>query len=98
MIIAKCPTRVSLAGGSSDLDSFLEKNEKGSVVSFPCNLNTYISIHENHRNNFIIDYSSQEKVADIDDIKNDIARIVLSKFRPKKCLTIYVCCLVKDHT
>jgi len=88
VIVAKCPTRISLVGGSSDLDSFLKKNERGAVISFPCNLNTYISIHENHRNNFIVDYSIHEKVKKIEDIKNDVARVVLDRFCPKKYLTV----------
>lgn len=88
MIVTKCPVRISLVGGSSDLDSFLDKNEMGSVISFPCNLNTYISVHENHRNKFIIDYSSQEEVDEISDIRNDVARVVLNKFDPQKYLTI----------
>lgn len=88
MIVAKCPTRISLVGGSSDLDSFLQKNKKGAVISFPCNLNTYISIHENHRNDFIVDYSLHEKVDSVERIKNDIARVVLGKFLPKKYLTV----------
>ena len=88
MIVAKCPTRVSLVGGSSDLDSFLEKNDRGAVISFPCSLNTYISIHENHRNDFIVDYSIHEKVKRIEDIKNDVVRVVLGRFHPEKYLTI----------
>ena len=88
MIVAKCPTRISLVGGSSDLDSFLQQNKKGAVISFPCNLNTYISIHENHRNDFIVDYSLHEKVDSVEKIKNDIARVVLGKFLPKKYLTV----------
>ena len=34
MITVKCPVRISLIGGSSDLDSYIEKHKKGSVISF----------------------------------------------------------------
>ena len=88
MIICKCPVRVSLIGGSTDLDSFLTKYEKGSVISLPCSLNTYISLHENHRNKFIINYSSNEEVENISGIKNDVARVVLEHFSPSEYLSI----------
>ena len=88
MIVTKCPVRISLVGGSSDLESFLKKNNEGSVISFPCSLNTYISVHENNRNKYIINYSSSEEVDTIDQIKNDVARVVLQYFRPQSFLTI----------
>jgi len=46
MIIAKCPLRISLVGGSTDLQAFIEKYQTGSVISFPSDLYTYISIHK----------------------------------------------------
>ena len=88
MIIAKCPVRASLVGGSTDLDSFLEKYSKGAVISFPCNLSTYITLHENHRDKFIINYTSNEEVSELKKIKNDVARIVLSYFKPQEFLTV----------
>ncbi len=88
MIVSKCPLRVSLVGGASDLSSFLEKNERGSVISFPCSLNTYISVHENNRNRFIINYSASEESSCYDTIKNDVARVALQHFKPSRFLTI----------
>lgn len=80
MIVAKCPLRVSLVGGSTDLDAFIQKYERGAVISFPSNLYCYISIHENNRGKYIINYTKKEEVDYIDDIKNDIARVVLKHF------------------
>jgi len=88
VIVTKCPVRVSLVGGSSDLESFLEKNHRGAVISFPCSLNTYISVHENNRNKYIINYSLSEEVDTIHEIKNDIVRVVLEHFLPSSFLTI----------
>jgi D-glycero-alpha-D-manno-heptose-7-phosphate kinase len=87
MIISKTPLRISLVGGSTDNPSFIEKYGYGSVISFPCNLNTYIIIHEDkigynsYNKKYIINYSIREEVQNINEIKNDIARIVLNHFK-----------------
>ena len=47
MIVSKCPLRVSLVGGSTDLQGFIDQYGIGSVISFPHNLYTYITINEN---------------------------------------------------
>jgi len=88
MIVAKCPVRVSLVGGSSDLQSFLEVHGRGAVISLPCSLYTYIGIHENHRGRYIIDYSSHEEADKVSQIKNDIVREVFDRFEPKNYLTV----------
>lgn len=80
MIIAKCPLRISLAGGSTDLQDFIDQNGYGSVISFPSTVYTYISIHKNNREKYIINYTKREEEKNIIDIKNDIAREVLLEF------------------
>jgi len=74
MIIAKCPLRVSMVGGSTDLQAFIDKYERGSVINFPSTLFTYITVHDNHTDKYIINYSKKEEVDDATKIKNDIAR------------------------
>ncbi|RKZ40828.1 MAG: hypothetical protein DRQ49_07170 [Gammaproteobacteria bacterium] len=74
MIITKCPLRVSLVGGSTDLQAFIDKYGRGSVISFPSTLYTYITIHDNHTDKYIINYSKKEEVDDATEIKNDVAR------------------------
>jgi len=80
MIITKCPLRVSLVGGSTDLQAFIDKYERGSVISFPSTLYTYIMIHENHTDKYIINYSKKEEVSTAAEIKNDVAREALVYF------------------
>ena len=80
MIIAKCPLRISLAGGSTDLQDFIDQHGVGAVISFPSTLYTYISLHENHRGKYIIDYTAREEVSTPQDIKNNIAREVLKEY------------------
>ena len=87
MILAKCPLRVSLAGGSTDLQDFIDSNGSGGVISFPADLYTYITIHKNNTKRYIINYSEREEVEHISDIKNDIAREVLARF-PSSPVTI----------
>jgi len=80
MIIAKCPLRLSLAGGSTDLQDFIDANNYGSVISFPATVYTYISMHNNNRGKYIINYSKREETDASIKIRNDIAREVLSHF------------------
>ncbi|MBE9562799.1 MAG: hypothetical protein IMF12_08060 [Proteobacteria bacterium] len=80
MIITKCPLRVSLVGGSTDLQAFIDKYEHGSVISFPSTLYTYITVHENHTDKYIINYSRKEEVDTAAEIKNDVAREALIYF------------------
>jgi D-glycero-alpha-D-manno-heptose-7-phosphate kinase len=86
MIVAKCPLRISLIGGSTDLQEFINENGRGAVVSFPCNLYTYISLFSdkngyNHaEGEYIINYTRRESAQDLNKIKNDIAREAIKEF------------------
>ena len=81
MIISKCPLRVSLVGGSTDLQEFIDKFGKGSVISFPINLYTYITLNKNiYSNAYKINYSTTEETLNPNKIKNDIAREVIKYF------------------
>lgn len=79
MIISKCPLRVSLVGGSTDLQQYLDQFNTGRVISFTSNLHTYIALKPSDRYYRII-YSSMDICVDVDDIKNDIAREVIKYF------------------
>jgi D-glycero-alpha-D-manno-heptose-7-phosphate kinase len=80
MIVASCPLRISLVGGSTDHPHFIKKYETGSVISFPSNLRTYISIHQDVfginsiDQNYNINYSKRETVREISDIQNEMVR------------------------
>ena len=80
MIISKCPLRISLAGGSTDLQSYLNKYGKGSVITFTPNLYTYITLKPSATKYYRIIYSSTDNCIDPDEIKNDIAREVIKYF------------------
>ena len=86
MYIASCPLRVSLFGGSTDNPLFVEEYGYGSVISFACDLKTYVTISQDKfgRNKqdhkYIINYSQREEVVDIDEIQNEVVRVVLKYF------------------
>jgi len=80
MIISKCPLRVSLAGGSTDLKAYLDKYRRGAVITFTSNLYTYITIKPSSTKYYRIIYSSIDNCLDPDEIKNDIAREVIKHF------------------
>ena len=46
MIIASCPLRISLFGGSTDNPYFVKKYGYGSVISFTSDLKTYVTISQ----------------------------------------------------
>tara|TARA_B100001094_G_scaffold217433_1_gene211505 strand:- start:1024 stop:1971 length:948 start_codon:yes stop_codon:yes gene_type:complete len=87
MLVASCPLRVSLFGGSTDNPYFVDKYGRGSVISFTSNLKTYITLHEDklgynmEGNKYIINYSRREETNTISDINNELVRIVLDYFK-----------------
>lgn len=87
MIIASCPLRISLFGGSTDNPFFVEKFGYGSVISFTCNLKTYVTISQDKfgfnkdQHKYIINYSRREEVSTIKEIQNDVVRVVLEYFK-----------------
>ena len=88
MIVAKCPLRISLFGGSTDLETFINEYGRGSVISFSSNLYCYIILHINNRGKIIVNYSQKEEVRDSSEIKNDIARVGLQYFGINEPITI----------
>lgn len=86
MIVSRCPVRISLAGGSTDLDAFLSKYGRGTVISFSANIYNYITLKSDKmglnglQKKYVIDYMKREVTDSIKNIKNDIARIALRHF------------------
>ena len=87
MFYASCPLRVSLFGGSSDNPFYVEKYGYGSVISFTCDLKTYVTISQDkigfnkQKGKYLINYSKREEVDKIEDIKNEVVRTVLEYFK-----------------
>ena len=87
MIYASCPLRISLFGGSTDNPYFVEKYGYGSVISFTCDLKTYVTISQDkigfnkEKHKYIINYSRREEVSKVEDIQNEVVRTVLDYFK-----------------
>jgi len=90
MIIVSCPLRVSLVGGSTDHPNFIEKYKKGSVISFPSNLKVFVTLHQDKvgknsvDNEYVINYSIQERSKNINDIKNELVKNCFKHFNIDK--------------
>lgn len=87
MYIASCPLRISLFGGSTDNPYFVKKYGYGSVISFTCDLKTYVSLHEDkfgyniQGHKYIVNYSKREETENTTNIQNDLVRTVLEYFK-----------------
>lgn len=86
MIITSCPLRISLFGGSTDNPYFIDKYGYGSVISFTCDLKTYVTLNQDkfglNKNNhkYIVNYSKREEVSTVQEIENDVVRVVFEYF------------------
>ena len=86
MLVASCPLRISLFGGSTDNPYFVEKYGYGSVISFTCDLKTYVTISQDkigfnkQKHKYLINYSRREEVSSIEEIQNEVIRTVLQHF------------------
>lgn len=93
MIVAKCPLRIGLVGGSSDLQSYIDTHGIGAVVNFSVNLYTYATLSKDVRgfnaiqNRYIVGYSKREEVGSIKEIRNDVVREVFNHFDVPPCTT-----------
>ena len=91
MITVKCPVRISMIGGSSDLDSYIEMYGKGSVISFTPTLYTYVSLYRDiiGRNKtdrkYIVNYSIREETSEIENIQNELVKTFLKHSNLEPC-------------
>lgn len=80
IIVSKTPLRISIAGGSTDLQGYLNVYKRGKVISFTPELYTYIILKKSSTKYYRIIYSRIENVLTIPEIQNDVAKVVLQHF------------------
>ncbi len=81
MIITRTPFRVTLGGGGTDLASYYSCYG-GFIFSFAIDKYMYINVNRPIADKLIrINYSKSETVEKISDLKHNIARACLEKFR-----------------
>ncbi len=79
IIIGKCPYRVSLLGGSSDLSWFVKEKGFGLCLGFSLNQYSYsvINLLPENAKKGILEYSTRETYSNVNDIVHPIIREVL---------------------
>lgn len=97
MLISKYPSRISLAGGSTDQDKFLDKFKNGMVINFASDIFNTITISQDKlgknsfENKYVVIYSKREETNSIDEISNDIVKYSLKECNyNKKITTIFL--------
>ena len=89
MFFSKCPLRVSLLGGGSDINWFLESNGWGNTFGFALDICNYVYIGKTSKHRGVLSYSSREEYTDIDSISHPIIRKTLDYFNCNKPLELF---------
>lgn len=79
MIIARCPLRISLGGGGTDLESYYSKRE-GFLVAGAINKYIYVAIHRTFGEEIIAKYSQYEITDSHTKLKHPIIKSVLELY------------------
>ncbi len=82
IVIARCPCRISLLGGGSDLDWFIREKGRGYCIGFSVSIFSRVAIGFRFGSNKrgILNYSSREEYTDIQSISHPIIRACLEKY------------------
>ena len=90
IIISKCPYRVSLLGGGSDLDWFVKEEKYGISLGYPINKHSYIVINrlDEIAEEGILNYSSRETYKKTSDIAHPLIKTTLEYFNINEYLEI----------
>ena len=73
MIIVRCPLRITLGGGGTDLPSYYREHG-GFLIAAAIDKYVYITVHQTFVDDLIVKYSKLERVATVDDLKHPIVR------------------------
>jgi len=78
MIISQTPLRISFVGGGSDLPSFY-KLKNGMVISSTIDKYIYVIVKERFDDLIVLNYSNNEIVENVNEIKHELIREALKK-------------------
>jgi D-glycero-alpha-D-manno-heptose-7-phosphate kinase len=82
LLISKCPLRISLVGGGTDVPRVSEKlKEGGRTVGFSANWQMTLVGHSFYQG-LRLKYSEVEDVTQVSNIRHDIAREVITRLSP----------------
>jgi len=90
IIIARCPYRISLLGGGSDLDWFVKGNDYGFCLGYSLSKYTYVVINElpSSSKRGILNYSSREEYTDNNDIAHPLIKAAFEEIPINNLLEI----------
>ena len=85
IFIGKSPYRISLLGGGSDLDWFVEKENFGISLGFTIKQSAYTVINKSHEDSKqgILNYSIREYYSELEQIVNPLIRESIREFSEK---------------
>ena len=86
IFIGKCPYRISLLGGGSDLDWFVSKEGFGNSIGFSLDKYSYTVINRKESNSSagMLNYSSREIYSEVNEITHSLIRESLMYFGIKQ--------------
>ena len=76
IVISRCPYRISLLGGGSDLDWFVKDNDYGVSLGYSLSKYTYTVINQLPKSSQrgILNYSSREEYTSVDEIAHPLIK------------------------
>ena len=86
IVVSRCPCRISLLGGSSDLEWFVSRKGKGLSIGFSVSSYSRVALGfrgENSKRG-LLNYSSREEYSSIDSISHPIIRKCFQTFSLNK--------------
>jgi len=88
--ISRCPYRISLLGGGSDLDWFVKENNSGICLGYSLSKYTYTVINKlpSRAKRGILNYSSREEYSNINEIAHPLIRSAIEELNISELLEI----------
>ncbi len=87
MIVARSPLRITLGGGGTDLPSYYH-DHGGFLIAAAIDKYVYITAFDNFSPEIFVRYSSNERVASVDEVKHPIVREALRLTNTKSAVEI----------
>jgi D-glycero-alpha-D-manno-heptose-7-phosphate kinase len=88
MIISQTPLRISFVGGGSDVEEFYKANS-GAVLSTAIDKYVNVFVIERFDNKIVLEYTRNEVVDSVQDIKHDLIREAMLMTGVEKGVEIY---------
>jgi len=88
MVMTRAPLRITFVGGGTDIPSYYEKRDYGSVVSAAINKYIYVTVNKKFDDKIRVSYSKTEIVDSVDRIEHPTVREALNFLGIRKGIEI----------